>query len=422
MKKLYSALFTVTYLCSPSLVFSSDFGMLFVNSSSLGVGYADWSTATNDASVSYTNPAALVELPHQQLMVNPLGIVGSTKFTGTSTTPPFPYPAPVVQHGTARGSIKAFAPSFFYSIPITDRVAFGIGVTAPFGLGTEYKRTSMVRYAATTSQVVGIDLDPSLGFKFDDHLSFGAGFDILHLAVKLDNQYGPPLSPAGDSKLRNHVKGWGYGWHAGSLLKISPQTRFGLTYYSIIRAKTNGFSEVDTPFNGWFKQDLQRINAALPARADFSAQHDLNARWTAMATMFYTNWESFDRIVMQNTMTPMGVSVPVTIPFNYHNGFDYSFGTTFRASEKWLFRGGLLILTTPSNNRDRGVGDPVGNANVVTLGFHYQQSEALSYDVGAGHSFFKKMKVNYTNPLTMLKGHSDTQTTVVGAQVNWNIT
>ncbi len=421
MRKIYPAVLAVLSLNIPSSAFSSDFGMLFVNSSSLGVGYADWSTATKDASVSYTNPAALVELPHQQLMINPLGIVGSTKFTGTSTTPSFLYPAPVVQHGTARGSIKAFSPSIFYSKPMTDRITFGIGLTAPFGLGTKYNSTSMVRYAATTSQIVGLDLDPSLGFKFDEHISFGAGFDILHLDIILNNEYGPPLSAFGDSKLRNHVKGWGYGWHAGTLLKISPQTRVGLTYYSIIHAKTNGYSEVDTPSGVTLSQGSQRINAALPARANFSLQHDLNSRWTGMATVFYTNWESFDQVVMKSTMTPFGVSVPVTIPFNYHNCFDYAVGATFKATEKWLLRGGVLFLSTPSNNRDRGVADPVGSANVLTLGFHFQQNKALGYDVGVGHSFFKQMPIHYMNALTSLDGSTKTQTTVVGAQINWNI-
>lgn len=421
MRKLFITVMAVSTACVSSASFSSDFGMLFVNSSSLGVGYADWSTATNDASVSYTNPAALVELSHQQLMINPLGIVGSTKFTGTSKTPIFPYPAPVVQHGSAHGSIEAFSPSVFFAKPLNERVTFGVGVTAPFGLGTKYSRSSMVRYAATTSEVVGIDLDPSLGFKFDEHLSFGVGFDVLHLNVILDNEYGPPLSPFGDSKLQNHVKGWGYGWHAGSLLKLSPQTRAGVTYYSIIRAKTEGYSAVSTPSGQNFRDIDQGINAALPARADFSVQHDFTPRWTAMATAFYTNWESFDQIVMRNTMTPFGRSVPVTIPFNYHNCFDYAIGATFKATERWLLRGGLLYLNTPSNDHDRGVADPVGSATVVTIGFHFQQNEALGYDFGVGHSFFKKMPIHYMNALTSLTGHSDTQTTVIGGQLNWKM-
>lgn len=421
MRKLISAMLAMTALSMPSLVMASDFGMLFVNSSSLGVGYSDWSTAINDASVSYTNPAALVEIPHQQLMVNPLGIVGTTKFTGTSRTPSFLFPAPVVQQGTSHGTIKAFSPSFFYSRPITDRVTFGVGATAPFGLGTKYAATSMVRYAATKSQVVGVDLGPSLGFKFDEHLSFGAGFDILRVAVMLDNQYGPPLSFLGDSRLDNHLKGWGYGWHAGTLLKISSQTRAGLSYYSLIRAKTRGFSEVLTPFSVMYNDNQQRINANLPARADFSVQHDFTSRWTGMFTVFYTNWESFNQIVMKNTMTPFGTSVPVTIPFNYHNCFDYAVGATFKANERWLLRGGLLFLSTPSNDHDRGVADPVGSADVVTLGVHFQQNKALGYDFGVGHSFFKQMPIHYTNPLTSLTGHTNTQTTVIGGQITWNI-
>ncbi|MCW8470050.1 outer membrane protein transport protein [Fluoribacter gormanii] len=421
---LYLALSSLFFV-SPVLA-TSDFNLPFVNTSGLGVAYADWATAASDASTAYTNPAGLVKLAHQQIVGNALGIIGTARFTGTATTPTFPFPFPVVESGVARSQIRAFLPSFYYSAPLTQRVAFGFNVTTPFGLGTNYgsTRSSIARYATTRAQVVGIDVGPSLGVKITDRFSVGAGFDALHLAFTLNNMYGPPVSFPFDSRLENHLSGWGYGWHGGALFDFSPETRIGFSYYSRISLTTTGHSTVNAPAIGpsvaIFRTDQQETKAALPARAELSLQHDFTTRWTGMATVFYTNWRTFNQIRMENTQTPMGVTLPVTIPFNYHNCFDYAVGATYKATEKILFRGGIQFMSTPSNDRDRGIADPVGSATILAAGAHYQQDEHLSYDVGVGHSFFNPMSVNLVTPLTALKGHTHTQTTVIGGQINWS--
>lgn len=60
---LYLALSSLFFV-SPVLA-TSDFNLPFVNTSGLGVAYADWATAASDASTAYTNPAGLVKLAHQ---------------------------------------------------------------------------------------------------------------------------------------------------------------------------------------------------------------------------------------------------------------------------------------------------------------------------------------------------------------------
>lgn len=420
LSHLYLAI-SVLSLSSPNWA-SSDFSLPFVNTASLGVAYADWATAASDASTSYTNLAGLVKLAHQQIVGNALGIFGTARFTGTAVTPSFPFPFPVVQSGVARSQIKAFMPSFYYSKPINKRITVGFNFTTPFGLGTNYgsSSSSIARYASTRSQVVGIDVGPSVGVKITDRFSVGAGFDALHLAFTLNNMYGPPISFPLDSRLENHLSGWGYGWHGGLLFDFSPETRIGLSYNSKISITTNGHSTVHVPWEGVFRTNQQQTKAALPARAQLSLQHDFTQRWTGMATVFYTNWRTFNQITMDHTETPMGVTIPVTIPFNYHNCFDYAVGATFKATPKMLLRGGIQFMSTPSNDQDRGIADPVGSATILAVGAHFQPTENLGYDVGIGHSFFNQMPVNLVTPVTSLSGHTNTQTTAIGGQITWS--
>jgi long-chain fatty acid transport protein len=150
-------------------------------------------------------------------------------------------------------------------------------------------------------------------------------------------------------------------------------------------------------------------------------QQDITPNWTVMGTVFYTNWRTFDKITMQKVVTPGGGTVSVTIPFNYHNTLDYSAGLNYKPNEQWILRIGAQYMNTPSNNRDRGVEDPIGSAIVLGVGAHYQQNLCLGYDVGYGHSFFKEEPVHFTNALTSAVGHNDTESNVFGAQITWNI-
>lgn len=412
-----SLLFTI-----PVISFASDFSLPFYNVAGLGDAYADWATAASDASTEYSNPAGLVKITRQQLVFAPMGILGSTKFTGTTITPSFPFPFTIVQSGSASSRISAFLPSLYYSIPIDDRFVFGFGITSPFALGTKYADNSLVRYTSTRSQVVAVDVGPSIGAKITDKVSVGLGLDAVHLAFTLNNMYGPPISIP-DAEVQNHLSGWGYGYHAGVLYQPLPATRVGLSFNSMVMIHTTGDSEVYPPFpqNIEFRTNNQKTNAALPARAQLSLQQDINCRWTVMATAFYTNWETFDKITMKRVILPGGSTTSVSIPFNYHNTFDYSFGTSYKATDQWLLRVGMQFMNTPTNNRDRAIADPIGSAFVLGVGARYQQNLCLSYDIAYGHSFFKKEPVNLANQLTIDIGHNKTQTSVFGAQVNWNI-
>ena len=119
-------------------------------------------------------------------------------------------------------------------------------------------------------------------------------------------------------------------------------------------------------------------------------------------------------------MQPSGVTAPVTIPFEYHNTFDYSLGVNFKANEKWTLRTGLQLMTTPSNDHDRSIQDPIGKATIVGIGAHYQANKNLGVDLGYAHSFFENTKINYSTSIAFATGHSEQNSNVVGAQITWD--
>lgn len=408
--------------CSVSLpVLASDFSLPFVNASDLGTAYSGWAAIAEDASTAYTNPAGLTCIHNYQLVFPVLGLYGDTEFLGATKAPTFPFELPTKHYGSASSKLEALFPSFYFAAPITDRLTFGFSQTAPFGLGTEYPDGSIVRYLATKSKIVVIDAGPSLGFKVNNRLSIGAGFDAQYLMFTLNHMYGPPFSIPLDSENKNDEHGWGFGWHGGILYQLCDCARLGLSYNSRTYFSSKGISRlyIPTPFTV-LENDKLRTHAALPERAQLSVLVDLNPAWSLMSTLYYIHWSILNKIVLENTAFFDG-PFNVTIPFNYRDTLDLSVGVAYRPNRCWTLRTGFQIMDSPTNNRQRGVADPIGKGLIAAVGAKYQQNCHLSYDIGYGHSFFRDQTVDAISPIASATGFMKSQSNLLGIQINWNI-
>ena len=397
---------------SASPLYASDFTMPFVNGSDLGNAYSAWAVAANDASTTYTNPAGLVNIKSTQVVGSAIGVAGRTQFRGTATTL-----GGTTQTGSTTGTLGGFLPLFYVSTPINNKMVFGFGVNAPFGLSTMYDKDSVARYAATRSQILAVDFMPSVGYRINDKISIGIGFDAERLTFKLDNMIGTPFSVP-DAEAQNHLAGWGYGWHGGILYQVLPTTRIGVSYNSQIMFHTSGDSEVFGN-SGEMRTTLQRANMALPARAQISLSQDITSRWTTMASVFYTRWSILNQLTLKNTMLFNGFTTSITIPFQYHDTFDYAIGVSFKATEKWKFQAGVQYLNSPSTMRDRSPADPVSYMTLVSVGARYEQNPHLTYDLGLMHDFFRPTTIRYNIPTNTLNGKSNSNSNIIGLQVAW---
>lgn len=416
-KKLTRFCLALALINVSTLAIASDFNLPFTNVSGLGDLYSGSAASAEDASTAYSNPAGLVKIPNQQLVLGGIAIFNNSRFNGT-TTPPFP-PAPP-QTGSAKTRLDVLFPVFYYAAPITDRVVVGVSENYPFAVGANYSKYSIVRYSATTDRIIAVDVGPSVGVKITDKFSAGLGLDFERLVMTFNNMVALPFSPDGESQ--NHLAGWGYGWHGGLLYQFTPATRAGINYNSPVMFHTTGDSEFYGPpaFGGVSRTTNQKSNLALPALAQASINQDINPQWTVKGTIFYTNWASLNQITLKRVALPGGATISSTVPLNYHNTFDYAVGVNYKPTTKWILRAGFELLNTPTNDRNRLVADPIGAAPVLAIGAHYQQNRNIGYDVGYAHPFFYQTKYSNISPTTSVFGYSNSQSNELGLQVTWN--
>ena len=130
-----------------------------------------------------------------------------------------------------------------------------MGVNAPFGLKTDYDSDKWVgRYHADKSELLTININPSMAFKFNDNVSIGFGVSALYADGELTKcarrrtqscqAWRRSGRVANDGKIKLTADDWGYGFNAGLLLTPTQNTRIGLHYRSEIDLNLEGDAKV----------------------------------------------------------------------------------------------------------------------------------------------------------------------------------
>jgi long-subunit fatty acid transport protein len=98
-----------------------------------------------------------------------------------------------------------------------------------------------------------------------------------------------------------------------------------------------------------------------------SAYHALNDKWAIMADFGWQAWSEFGQV--QVGVESGGTT---TVDLQYQDTFHGALGVQYRASDKWLFSGGVAYDTSAVEDENRTVTLPMGEAWRLGLGAQYQ--------------------------------------------------
>ena len=264
--------------------------------------------------------------------------------------------------GASSQSTRGVIPNFHYVHPINDQWAFGVSTLVPYGLGLEYSDTSLTRYDVFSAHQKGFELSPSLAYAINCHFSVGLGIDWLYYAAQLKSaQRTQPLTIM-DSISTNEASSYNnFGWHAGILYQMNPQTRIGLNYRSSIVAHLGGTSRfyvrgsVDPAVlpNGMTTNNNLRIILPFACQTTLSIYRDMTPCWAMLASLQYEGWGIYKYDHAYRVATPQG-PVNEVLRAGYHNTLYAAVGTNYVLTDKWLARGGVgYDLSFVSRTTDR---------------------------------------------------------------------
>jgi long-chain fatty acid transport protein len=386
----------------PGLAQAGGFSLLEQSARSLGRAHSGGAALVNDASSIFYNPAGLTQLTQPQFMGSLSYIDLQADFTKQLAVDAAGRPLSGLEDGGANK--PGFVPALFFGAPINDRLAWGVGVYAPFGLNTDYPADSIMRYQAIYSGVAAVNVTPTVAYQFNDVWSFGFGLDVQYFSVKLTNDidYGAvcydnvgPVTCQGIGLTPQSHDGYfgvegndtAYGWNVGVHADFG-STQFGATYRSSIQHDIDGdvrFEAVPPLFaaQGLFQDGAASASIETPQQVSVIFDHDLNERWSISGDVSWMGWSSFDKILIdfENPNQPNTEQ-----PENWQNTWRYSVGVDWRYNDAWTLRGGLAYDETPIEDQFRTPRLPGDSRKWLALGATWHLGD-MDLDIGYAHLF-----------------------------------
>lgn len=374
-----------------------------------------------DASAGFYNPAGLAmhgTAGQWRIYGGITPVQSMAKFQGMAPSP-----------GTAirdEAKEKFFLPfNLHAAYQINDKMAAGLSVTTPFGLGTEWKKTFSGRYRSILGNIQAVYVSPVFSYKVMDNLSLGVGIDYVFSKVELKRRNAQPffngtstvVYDVAEVELAGTDHG-SFGFHAGILYKLNEQLSFGMDYKHGVKNDYEGeaffhpiwnasssdpfgavvdasvAASLGNPAFGGLKQD-GNTTIEFPKSLAVGVAYKPIEKLSVELDWVYAGWSSFDQVVLEFPENQTGLTS--VLEENYKNTWQIRFGAEYWATDKWALRCGYIFDKTPAPAETVNPLLPDADRNDIGIGFGYKFSNNLQMDASYLAVMFKERSTEGKN-------------------------
>jgi long-chain fatty acid transport protein len=353
----------------------------------------------DDSSAVQQNPANLVDL-----------LAPEIQFTPTIVYISADYHSPTGAAASTKNPWK-FLPNLFATMPLYNgKLALGLGVTVPYGLGADWKTDTSAfsrpagawRYQAPyVAELKTFNFNPSVGLKVNDHLSLGAGLDVMYSAVTLKQFYPWFLSTQNlaspDGHVRARADGIGAGANFAATIHVTEHQRFALTLRTPIRVDYSGHFQVDNfPLGGNLRDKLE---TSIKFPTIFSAGYgiDVTDKIRVETDVEWLQFSNFKSLQLKST-DAAALGFPKSVPENWNDTFTAGIGGDWKFAQNWVARASYQFYGSPVPDKTFSPTIPDANQNVFTVGLGYTHGHH-SLEGGYGLDFYDQRNIkNDQNP------------------------
>ena len=357
----------------------------------------------------FWNPATMTQVPGivSETDVSSLfSYANNTPTAGTLVGPPLSFP------GTSNIQEATPVPAGYTSYQLSPNLWLGLSINAPFGISENFPDAWAGRFYASGNELLKTyNATPSLAWRINDWISVGAGVQIQYAKAIFETGLpgGPgfflpvpggllPL-PGGlggvGSQLTVRGTGWAYGATAGVTLTPTPTTTIGLGWRSALNQKIEGVLLTSFALPG---TTAGSVNATLdlPDIVSLGIRQRLDPRWTLLGTVEWSNWSRIgtSNILQLNGAAATALGHPVSIPFQYKDGWLFSGGAEYICTDRLTLRGGLAYEISPVTDQVRRPDVPDNDRFWASVGATWQVIKGVHFDVAYSHVWIKDPTIN----------------------------
>jgi long-chain fatty acid transport protein len=306
-----------------------------------------------DATTARVAPASMVDAEQASIQLN-AGLwrsdIGLESSAGVSlhNDSPWVYPA-----------------SVYAVFPASRDLAFGIGISTPYGLGSEYSKSSPLRYFVPyESSLITHSITPAVAFRITDSVSIGVGLDFMYGDLRINQLF--PLAPGIDGELRFDAQGWGISGYSSLLWKITPRQRLALIGRLPLRLEMEGDFQI---LAGATTRSDFETDMTFPGSLALGYGIDLTDRLTLGFDFKWSANNSHDDIPLRSSNPALPQN---SIPLKWKNSIDLGTGVTYKFNEAWCMRAGYLFSENSMPDSTYTPAIPAYDRHIFSLGLGWR--------------------------------------------------
>ncbi|MEM9080189.1 MAG: outer membrane protein transport protein [Verrucomicrobiota bacterium] len=400
--KNISRLLASSVLLTP-LAQGAAFQLFERSSSGLGHAFSGGAAYAEDASVLASNPAAMIMLGGNWNISAGLNLIDvESETTGLS-----PNSSGGLSTVSGNADTTSYVPMLYVTKRVNENLVLGLGTFTTYGLKTEYP-DSFADFAGTSlSELVSVNINPSIAYRVNEVITLGAGLDILYAEGNISSR-SPDAVLAGTGNLFD-LEGddIAFGFNIGVLLELHDRLTFGLHYRSSIELGIEGEAALGTGLNniaggavvipGTYDASL---DVELPETVEASLTFKASKCLDLHADVFWTNWDKVPTLSpkVNGTLSDAAVNSIIETTLNWESTFRYAVGATYRPNEKWTLRAGVAYDQSPVEDDNRTLRIPDRDRIWLSAGFTYHFADHYSVDFGYSHLFADDVTIDPNEP------------------------
>ena len=394
-------LFFILTVLSCSAVFANGFkNDALLDTEATGMATVFVAQADSPSAVQF-NPAGLTQLKGDHARVGYTSAIPRNFRTDTSG------------NDESKAQVDNFlVPSIYFVNSLkSENWKFGLGVTSPYGLGTDWADDSFSRFQTTESSLQVLQINPTVAYKYNDMISLGFGIDYI-MSETSSHKRIADTTGLGDFHAKGNDDGWGY--NLGLLVKPSDKHSIGVSYRSKVDLTYKGTISMTNMSSGIYAGVFpdnyvtgMESRLTLPQTISLGYAFRPNQKWTVEADGIWTDWssvqEDFAKYTDEGDATRLAIlNDGNPLAKDWNATMSYGIAAKYQATDKWVLRCGYLYAETPvpAANFEPSMVDM--DMHCVSLGAGYALKKDLTVDAAYFGGFYKDRYI--TNDIALSSG------------------
>ena len=335
-----------------------------LNSMALGAAYV---AHTMGADTAYYNPANMAFMGDKQYVEGGITLAHLPSNDFASVYPYF-----------GEAEVEDLPIPFFHyvSSPMGD-FRWGVSLAAPAGL-TKRWETPFQKLSAEEFTLKVVELNPSVSYKVADNFSIGGGVRFIYSegVVKSDGYDFSQIAGA-QYNVKRDMEGntFEVGYNLAMTYKPTSDINLAVTYRSKIDLDEEGTAKLYNQGTLFYDGDAS-VSVPLPAALNIAISKTWNDKFTLEFNYERTYWSAYETLDFEYESTQPIFDAP--LPKNWKDTNTFRVGATMKM-DKITMMTGFAIDETPVPEETLGFELPDSDAKIFSMGFRYQQTEALSW-------------------------------------------